>query len=49
MQYEDIERFVPEGALMKDGRVEPADLVVTATGFQSQQQLVRDLLGDAIA
>jgi putative flavoprotein involved in K+ transport len=49
IQYEDIERFVPEGALMKDGSIEPADLVVTATGFQSQQQLVRDLLGDGIA
>lgn len=49
IQNEDIEHFVPEGALMRDGRIEPADLVVTATGFQSQQQLVRDLLGDAIA
>lgn len=49
IQYEDIERFVPGGALMKDGSIEPADLVVTATGFQSQQQLVRDLLGDTIA
>lgn len=49
IQYEDIDRFVSEGALLKDGTLEKADLVVTATGFQSQQQLVRDLLGDAIA
>ncbi len=49
LQYHDIERFAPEGALMKDGRVEPADLIVTATGYQSQQDVVRELLGDEIA
>ena len=49
LQYEDIERFVEDGAVMKDGRVEKADLIVTATGYQSQQELVRELLGDEIA
>jgi len=49
LQYEDIERFVPEGALMKDGRVEKADLLVTATGYQNQQEVLRDILGDKIA
>lgn len=49
IQYEDIERFSAEGAILKDGSVEPADLIVTATGYQSQQELVRDLLGDEIA
>jgi putative flavoprotein involved in K+ transport len=49
LQYEDIERFVPEGALMKDGRVEPADLVVTATGYQSPHAVVQQLLGAEIA
>jgi putative flavoprotein involved in K+ transport len=49
LQYEDIERFVAEGVLMKDGRVEKADLLVAATGYQSQQEVVREILGEAIA
>ena len=49
LQYEDIERFVPEGVLLKDGRVEEADLVVTATGYQNQQQVVQELLGEEMA
>jgi putative flavoprotein involved in K+ transport len=49
LQFEDIERFIEDGALMKDGRVEKADLLVTATGYQNQQEVVRQLLGDAIA
>ncbi|WP_423066083.1 flavin-containing monooxygenase [Devosia sp. CN2-171] len=49
LQYDDIERFVEEGALMKDGRIEKADLIVTATGYHSPQELVRRLLGDDIA
>jgi hypothetical protein len=49
MQYEDIERFVEDGALMKDGRIQKADLIITATGYQSQQDMVRELLGDNIA
>jgi thioredoxin reductase len=49
LQFEDIERFVAEGALMKDGRVEKLDLLVTATGYQSQQDMVREVLGDEIA
>ena len=49
IQYDDIERFVTNGALMKDGRLVPADLLVTATGYQSPSDTVRDLLGDEIA
>jgi len=49
IQYEDIERFVADGALMKDGRVEKADLIVTATGYQNQQAVVKELLGDEVA
>lgn len=49
LQYADIERFVPEGALMKDGRLEKADLLVTATGYQSPLEVVRQLLGSQIA
>jgi hypothetical protein len=49
LQYEDIERFVADGALMKDGRVEKADLLITATGYQNQQEVVREILGEEIA
>ena len=48
LQYADIERFCAEGALMKDGRVVPADLIVLATGYSGQRDSVRPLLGDAI-
>lgn len=49
LQYDMIERFVPEGALLKDGTVKPADLLVLATGYHSQQEMVRRLLGDQVA
>jgi putative flavoprotein involved in K+ transport len=49
MQYEQIERFAPGGALLKDGTVKPADLIVLATGFVSQQVLVGKLLGEDVA
>ena len=43
-----IERFVGNGALLKDGSIMPADLVVLATGFLPQEMVVRKLLGEAI-
>ena len=49
LQFDNIERFVPEGALLKDGTVKPADLLVLATGYHPQQELVRRLLGQDIA
>jgi cation diffusion facilitator CzcD-associated flavoprotein CzcO len=49
LNYQDIERFVPEGALMKDGRIEKADLVVAATGYQAPTDVTRKLLGEEIA
>jgi putative flavoprotein involved in K+ transport len=49
LQYEDIDRFVEDGALMKDGRVEHADMVITATGYQSPHKVVQQLLGPEIA
>ena len=49
MQYEHIERFTADGALMKDGSVKPADLIVLATGFVTQEVLVSKLLGETIA
>jgi hypothetical protein len=48
LQWADVERFVPGGLLMKDGSVERADLVVTATGYSSQEDTVREMLGDEV-
>jgi cation diffusion facilitator CzcD-associated flavoprotein CzcO len=49
LQFDQIERFVAEGARLKDGSIRPADLLVLATGYHSQQDLVRRLLGDDVA
>lgn len=48
-QFSDIERFVAEGARMKDRSLLPADLIVLSTGYKSQDYLVRKSFGDAIA
>ena len=49
LQFEDIECFTPGGALMKDGSLRPADLIVLGTGFQPQLAVVKKLLGETIA
>lgn len=49
LQFDDIERFVAEGARLKDGTTVPADLLVLATGYHTQQELVRRLLGEEVA
>lgn len=49
LQYDAIDRFVPEGVALRDGTVHPFDLVVVATGYESQQEFVRATLGDVIA
>ena len=49
LQYDQIERFVANGALLKDGSVQPADLIVLATGFLPQEVVIRKLLGEAVA
>jgi putative flavoprotein involved in K+ transport len=49
LQFDDIAEFVAEGAKLKDERIVPADLLVLATGYYTQQELVRRLMGDAIA
>lgn len=48
LQYEQIERFTAEGALLKDGSTVPADLIVLATGYYPQVELVRRALGQEI-
>ena len=49
MQFADVDRFVAEGALCKDGSTVPAELLVLATGYKNQQETVRLYLGDEIA
>ena len=49
LQYDRIERFTAEGALLKDGSIKPADLIVLATGYYPQKELVRRALGDEIS
>lgn len=44
-----VERFVPEGVVMSDGTVVPADSVVFATGFRGILDIARRVLGDAVA
>lgn len=48
MQFADIDRFGPDGAIMKDGSVKPADLIVLATGYEGQGAAARRLFGDAV-
>jgi putative flavoprotein involved in K+ transport len=49
LQFDRIERFVENGALLEDGSVQDADLIVLATGFVSQEVVVEKLFGEAIA
>jgi cation diffusion facilitator CzcD-associated flavoprotein CzcO len=49
IQFADIDRFVAEGARLRDGRIAPAELLVLATGYKNQQDTARLYLGDAIA
>ena len=47
-QFSDIEGFVAEGARMRDGATVAADLVVLATGYKRQEELVRKLFGNDV-
>ncbi len=49
LQYDRIERFKAEGAQLTDGTTVPADLIVLATGYFPQQELVRRTLGPEMA
>jgi putative flavoprotein involved in K+ transport len=49
LQFDRIERFTAEGALLKDGAIVPADLIVLGTGFVRQEAVVKELLGESIA
>ncbi|OJW30561.1 MAG: monooxygenase [Rhodospirillales bacterium 69-11] len=46
LQYDKIERFAAEGALLRDGTTVPADLIVLGTGYYPQMELVRRAFGE---
>ncbi len=46
LPFDRIERFNAEGALLKEGTTVPADLIVLATGYYPQMELVRRALGE---
>ncbi|MBH69245.1 MAG: monooxygenase [Rhodospirillaceae bacterium] len=49
IQFDEIEKFVEAGILMKNGAVEKMDVLVLATGYYTQNELVKRLLGTNIA
>ncbi len=49
IQHEDTDIYVETGLRMKDGSIAEADLIVLATGYQSQENVVREMLGDGVA
>jgi putative flavoprotein involved in K+ transport len=49
LQYDDLAGFTGNGLRLKDGGTKPVDLVVVATGYETQQGFVRDTLGDVVA
>ncbi|MEN3349888.1 MAG: hypothetical protein V7632_3523 [Bradyrhizobium sp.] len=48
-QFADIDGFVTEGARLKSGETVAADLIVLATGYRPQEELVKKLFGGAMA
>jgi putative flavoprotein involved in K+ transport len=48
-QFSDIDTIVPTGARLRSGDTLPADLIVLATGYKTQEHLVRKVFGDAVA
>ncbi|OWU82932.1 hypothetical protein ATO6_21615 [Oceanicola sp. 22II-s10i] len=48
LDYDRIESFSPEGARLKDGSTVPADVIVLATGYLGQSELVRRTMGQAV-
>jgi cation diffusion facilitator CzcD-associated flavoprotein CzcO len=47
-QFSDIDGFVADGARMKSGEMLPAELIVLATGYRPQEELVRKLFGEDV-
>lgn len=49
VQHRDTDAFCAEGLRLTSGELIEADLVVMATGYQNQQTVVRELLGEEVA
>jgi cation diffusion facilitator CzcD-associated flavoprotein CzcO len=49
VQAREIARYTSAGFQSNDGKEHAYDLIVLATGYQNQQELVRQLLGDEVA
>jgi putative flavoprotein involved in K+ transport len=49
LHWEDVDRIVADGLQMKSGEVEKADVIMAATGFYPQHEIVADLLGPEAA
>jgi hypothetical protein len=48
-QFDELTHFEENGARLADGSLLPADLLVLATGYAGQQELMRRLFGDRVA
>jgi cation diffusion facilitator CzcD-associated flavoprotein CzcO len=48
-QFTDIDAFVADGARLKNGKTIEADLIVLATGYRPQEELVCKLFGASVA
>ena len=48
LQFDRIERFTADGARLLDGSTVPADLIILATGYFPQVELIRRALGEAM-
>jgi putative flavoprotein involved in K+ transport len=49
LQYDKIDRFTSDGVVLKDGATLPLDVLVVATGYETQQEFVRQTLGNEVA
>lgn len=49
LQNDNIDRYCAEGALLKDGTIVAADVIVLGTGYYPQGELVRRALGNEMA
>jgi cation diffusion facilitator CzcD-associated flavoprotein CzcO len=47
-QFADIESFTADGARMNNGEIIQAELIVLATGYKRQEELVRKLFGEDV-
>ena len=49
LQNDTIKRYCTDGALLEDGSIVPADVIILATGYYPQGELVRRALGAEMA